>query len=88
MGCGEMGGIVRVIGRADGGVTVIHPVRDRRPGESTADYYVNVFNWSTKVNPILDGRPYIDMDPADLPDRKHRDRWRLVDGKLHSSGPK
>lgn len=36
----------------------------------------------------LSGLPFADCDSDDLPDRKTRDSWRLVDGKVVSQTPK
>lgn len=74
--------LVRVFERADGGVSFTRPVRKRRPGESQRAYYDEVFGKAVRNDRKLRGRPYVDLDDSELPDREHRDRWRLVDGKV------
>jgi hypothetical protein len=67
---------VRVYYKPDGSVVVIHPApKARRKGESNQDFLDRV---ATKAaySAGLEGLPYDDVDPATLPDRKDRDKWR------------
>lgn len=75
--------MVRVIERADGGVSIIRPVRRRRAGETARAYHDDIFGKATRNDKRLHGRAYVDLDDSELPpDREHRDSWRLVDGKV------
>ena len=73
-------GKVRVIYRPDGDVTVIHPVRSKRPNETDDEYYEQVFTKS--MQGALAGLPYDDIDKSELPpDRTDRNGW-----ERHASG--
>ena len=71
----------RVFYRADGTVAVIHPVsKARRAGESEAEFYARVMEEAV-TGTDLDGLPYDDIDPAALPTRADREKWRGSKGK-------
>ena len=62
--------IVRVVSRADGGVSIIYPVKN-------CD-----FN-KTQKELGFEGRPYKDIDKSLIPaDRKYRNAWKLDKDKI------
>lgn len=68
---------VRVVQRADGGVSVLTAGKGY-----TLDYAQN-------DNPALKGRPYKDMDKSDIPsDRKYRNAWKLGKDEIVIDGVK
>jgi len=66
---------VRVVYRADNGVSIIYPaLNSRRADEMETDWLERVF---TKcMHGDLEGRPYDDIDLSELPQsREDRDAW-------------
>ena len=76
-------GIVRVVSRDDGGVSVIYPSDDsRREGEAEDVWLKRVFDQAQENNNILRGRPYDDINAVMLPSREYRDAWTDADGEV------
>lgn len=73
---------VRAYARADGGVTVVYPIRAMLPEETAATFRDDVFGRAEANDVAIAGRPFVDLDDAELPGRERRDRWRLVDGAV------
>jgi hypothetical protein len=71
----------RVYELEDGSVSVVHPAPNgRRGGEREEAWYARVMERTEAANPNLAGRPFADIDVADLPvDRSERNSWRLRD---------
>ena len=79
----------RVYEMPDGTVRVVHPaLKSRHPEEPEADWYARVMARTEQANPDLAGRPFADVDSADLPaDRTQRARWRLQGGRVRVTPP-
>ena len=93
----------RVYTMPDGTVRVVHPApKSRRftpvlddagqeidrAWEPEAEWYARVMARTEEANPNLAGRPFADMDHADLPaDRTQRARWRLQGGRVRVTPP-
>lgn len=70
--------LCRVWKNPDGSVRVTHPAPDARlAGEDDLTFCRRVFELTRQADPTLEGLPYVDMDPAALPDRADRDRWSI-----------
>lgn len=73
--------LCRVFERLDGTLAIHHPdLLGRMDGESEVDWLTHVFARAVEAQPELDGLPFVDVDPATLPDRATRDRWRVRGG--------
>lgn len=64
----------RVYALADGTLAVVTP--------ADPEAFDRAMARTEAVNPALAGRPYVDCDVADLPDRGTREAWRLNAGKV------
>lgn len=90
---------VRIVSRPDGGISVIRAMRERRTDETENAYYADVFEYHMQ-SAGWDGLPYLDMDDAELPDRRAvcdnaecpcddhvvRDQWRLTESGIVVDG--
>ena len=74
-------GKVRVVYRADGGISVIHPApNSRREDETEAEWFERVF--SKSMHDELEGCDYDDVNTSNLPQtRKYREAWTGSKGK-------
>lgn len=68
----------RILYRADGGISVIHPApKSRRKDESEAEWLERVFDKATP-----DGCDHDDVDESEIPaNRKYRNAWTGSKGK-------
>lgn len=69
---------VRVVSRADGGVSVIRvaPAFAALPDETEDQRLDRAFTLIVQKTPILQGRPTHDQDDSTLPPRRFRNAWR------------
>lgn len=75
--------LCRVFERPDGSLAIHHPdPTSRLETESEAEWLTRAFARHLEASPEFDGLPYIDVDPATLPDRETRARWRLGGGAV------
>ena len=67
----------RIVYRADGGISVIHPApNSRRKDETKAEWLERVFAKAVVDQDDLYGQEYDDVEESEIPsDRKHRDAW-------------
>ena len=66
----------RVIFKANEEVVVVYPApKAKREDETEAEFYERVMAKAV-AGTDLEGLPFDDVNPATLPDRKHRDKWR------------
>ena len=64
----------RVYELPDGSVSIVRPVvATRRPSESEAEWLTRVYAQTEEKNPILRGRPFLDVTSDALPPRKRAD---------------
>lgn len=69
--------LCRVIEMLDGSVRVMHPIGAENDEDARA-----ILDRDQALHEDLDGRPFIDIDPSDLPDRESRAQWGLTDGEI------
>ena len=74
--------LCRVFTMPDGTVQVVHPApKAQLPGESNAIFYTRVMARAVQANPVLAGRPFVDVMASILPaDRAKRHAWREKHG--------
>lgn len=74
---------VRVVYKEDKTVAVIYPApKSRQPEETEEEWLERVFARAIKQDKELEGQPFDDIDPSELPqDRTYRDLWRGEKGK-------
>lgn len=74
--------IVRVVYRADGGVSVIYPVLQSRLKDETEEQWLDrVFTRAMEKQDKLRGQPYDDIDSLQLPSREDRNAWEGKKGE-------
>ena len=73
--------LYRVFYKPDGTVSVLHPApKARRPNETDEDFLDRIAQKAV-VGTELEGLDYDDIEPAELPPRKDRDKWRGEKGQ-------
>jgi hypothetical protein len=76
--------LCRVWVTPDGSVRVTHPAPDARlDGEDDLAFCRRVFGLTRAADPTLADLPYVDIDPALLPDRAGRDAWAIHPDAMH-----
>ena len=71
----------RVFFKADEQITVVYPApKAKREDETEAEFYERVMAKHV-AGTVLEGLPFDDVDPATLPEKKHRDKWRGIHGQ-------